>query len=754
LNLIIFFSVWITLRLIGAFLTRKTTKMKLLDFINYTSELSRRNIKAINLTALTNFMSLIDGAGRLSVLKAYRLFIIMIIVSFFLSEFTPISSVIFSVIIAAYCVLYPFLVREILYALGVSRSDIDESPKKMLNKKMMINFAISLISIAIAVPAFNLLLSPAIFLNNQSMNVVVNMIIIYALLALSVVISDMGIILQINRRKFDIEDESTESMILYLRSFGDTDNKYTYYPFPDGFHYMKRFIFPFSRFEELITSLGLNTKSSDIIAIGRPEDKLPPLGAMKSYLSDKGTRWKSIVKKTAAKVENVIMVAGTVYIRNESKTGFAEELNIIRECELLQKTIILFQPDDEEQKKTLLLEVLIEIGVDKQQLENVEKSIIPQSVVALTFDEKGDVIFIVSNKIKWSTYCYAMLVNNGGSISTDLLNIVNGFDEPQEGQIDELPRETVLRNEDEKKDIVNLPFSRPQYLDRVQKSVLAKVFKARLLSKKQPEKAAEEYRRILHEAGPSLRIDCRVFLLFEIVGCMCDAGKMMDVEEEMFEIIESCDKFTWAWLGDVDFCKTSEVKAGVFDQYFHVIRQKYPEDKKLIHSVVLTYVDVSEADETKKYYGHANYYAGIFEREIFDYDNAVEHLLIALEHYKSRGNLFDVVNTLYYLADICRVNKDIDNGTRYAEDAFRRIYDVGDFRMKMRITLLCVSLSLAANDTAQYRFYNEKIIELCKEEIELCKEGKSRDYYDDKHYMENIEHEISVAEKNLEKLPN
>ena len=48
-----------------------------------------------------------------------------------------------------------------------------------------------------------------------------------------------------------------------------------------------------------------------VIAIGRPKDKIPPLGAVRIYLTDKGENWKDVVSKKMKEAQLILMFAGT-----------------------------------------------------------------------------------------------------------------------------------------------------------------------------------------------------------------------------------------------------------------------------------------------------------------------------------------------------------------------------------------------------------------------------------------------------------
>ncbi|MEH6622342.1 MULTISPECIES: hypothetical protein [Dietzia] len=87
------------------------------------------------------------------------------------------------------------------------------------------------------------------------------------------------------------------------------------------------------RFEELIAAI-VQTEGN-FVAIGRPDERLPPLGAARTYWDD--DEWQLAVEHTAASAKLIVLVAGTT-------EGLRWEIQKLKEWGFLEKCLFLVPP--------------------------------------------------------------------------------------------------------------------------------------------------------------------------------------------------------------------------------------------------------------------------------------------------------------------------------------------------------------------------------------------------------------------------
>ncbi|MDQ3765288.1 MAG: succinylglutamate desuccinylase/aspartoacylase family protein [Actinomycetota bacterium] len=120
------------------------------------------------------------------------------------------------------------------------------------------------------------------------------------------------------------------SPILYLRSFCDDEIKMRARA-ANGRSSLERVLKV--RFEEVVTDHLW--RYGPVVAIGRPGDRLPPLGAARDYVSDE--QWQQKVEQLMLSASIIVLVLG----RTE---GLAWELKKIIELDLIRKLVVLFPP--------------------------------------------------------------------------------------------------------------------------------------------------------------------------------------------------------------------------------------------------------------------------------------------------------------------------------------------------------------------------------------------------------------------------
>ncbi|WP_172892213.1 Clp protease N-terminal domain-containing protein [Jatrophihabitans sp. GAS493] len=183
------------------------------------------------------------------------------------------------------------------------------------------------------------------------------------------------------RRTVRFSTETPADSVLLLRSFADDNIRVTANfndlslasPFFDG-------ALP-SRFEELV-SWSLFTSGS-LVAIGRPGEPLPELGAARTYWPD--DRWQDAVQYTAHRAERIVMVGGLTQ-------GLAWEIDKLRRWGLLQKVLVLLPPDTPQHSVRRLERVLSDLGIEDFPLASYH----PYFVVGISFSTAtGDLTPVV-----------------------------------------------------------------------------------------------------------------------------------------------------------------------------------------------------------------------------------------------------------------------------------------------------------------------------------------------------------------------
>jgi hypothetical protein len=97
-------------------------------------------------------------------------------------------------------------------------------------------------------------------------------------------------------------------------------------------------------FEEFI--FALFGKCGPIIAIGRPGESVPPLGASRLWVDD--DKWKLVVDELLTEAQYVIMIMGELPMprQPEQEDGLIWEVRKIFDLEDLQKVILVVPPID------------------------------------------------------------------------------------------------------------------------------------------------------------------------------------------------------------------------------------------------------------------------------------------------------------------------------------------------------------------------------------------------------------------------
>lgn len=189
-------------------------------------------------------------------------------------------------------------------------------------------------------------------------------------------------------RVVDFAQGTGADSILFLRSFADDDFR-LFTPMA-SFGPRFRFVPGRRRFEEFLATALHN--SGRLVAIGRPDEKLPALGAARSYWSHDD--WQAAMQATASRSRAIMAMAG----RTDSLAWEMQQLNELR---VTRKSLILFPPDGEEGTLERHRTIVDALGVpDHLRLPDV----LAVSLLAMTFDDTGRPIYYTACGRDWSAY--------------------------------------------------------------------------------------------------------------------------------------------------------------------------------------------------------------------------------------------------------------------------------------------------------------------------------------------------------------
>lgn len=198
---------------------------------------------------------------------------------------------------------------------------------------------------------------------------------------------------QLGRRSMRAEfaQETEENSALLLRSFSD-DRLNIRSPLPPTD--IGEPIFPgsYMRFEKALATI-LKLTHDGVVAIGRPGEKLPELGALRTYWPD--DQWQDAVRLTANRCSAVILLAG-------ASDGLAWELDHLREWGLLGKTLVLLPPDPDPQRSRERFDrVLRSLAPEAPACDF---TLVPALWTGLRVMPDGTVIHYLSERRDWMGY--------------------------------------------------------------------------------------------------------------------------------------------------------------------------------------------------------------------------------------------------------------------------------------------------------------------------------------------------------------
>jgi hypothetical protein len=178
----------------------------------------------------------------------------------------------------------------------------------------------------------------------------------------------------------DIRRQDNRPPVLLLRSFGDD-------VIPVQEFRLSFFIQRAQTFEEILTQHLWDY--GPVIAIGRPGEAIPPLGAAREYLRNES--WQSRLKELSASARMLVLVLG----RTE---GVLWEIRRVISAGLLSKTVFVLPPVKEEELRDRTKKFAGEVG-DEQLFE-----LAPTSEILLFFFPEGAEPLCLTGKSRQAPY--------------------------------------------------------------------------------------------------------------------------------------------------------------------------------------------------------------------------------------------------------------------------------------------------------------------------------------------------------------
>jgi len=209
-------------------------------------------------------------------------------------------------------------------------------------------------------------------------------------LAFSVLVVDVSMRAAVrgDRRPLFARETSSES-VLFLRSFSD-DGVVVYAP--TSGQVLSRLCGNRVSFERFVAQCIL--ENGKLIAIGKPGDRLPPLGAARTYWPD--DQWQDAVKTTAARAKAIILVAG-------SSEGLAWEVRQLRSWGLLSKALFLLPPLGDEEANLRLRRLLKDLDTPHDMSQKLDK-VYASTLLGVRVDPSSRLILHTANGRDWANY--------------------------------------------------------------------------------------------------------------------------------------------------------------------------------------------------------------------------------------------------------------------------------------------------------------------------------------------------------------
>lgn len=132
----------------------------------------------------------------------------------------------------------------------------------------------------------------------------------------------------------------------------------------------------------------------NLVAIGKPGERLPRLGALRTYWPD--DEWQDAVRTTAARAQAVFLIAG-------STTGLSWEVKQLKELGLLPKTIFFIPPLPRAATERRLEQLLNDLDAPEAMFA-AARECITSTVTAVRVAPDGRILLHLSDGRDWSAY--------------------------------------------------------------------------------------------------------------------------------------------------------------------------------------------------------------------------------------------------------------------------------------------------------------------------------------------------------------
>ena len=152
------------------------------------------------------------------------------------------------------------------------------------------------------------------------------------------------------------------------------------------------------RFEELLAAF-IKTEAN-LVAIGRPGEKLPLLGAARTYWAD--DQWQEAVRQTAESARYIVMIAGTT-------EGLRWEIVHLRKWGLLERCLFVIPPGSTADTAARIERLCDELEISTDALEGLPSP----AAIGFCISPRGRLIAYVCNGREWLDYG-ALLTAFGG----------------------------------------------------------------------------------------------------------------------------------------------------------------------------------------------------------------------------------------------------------------------------------------------------------------------------------------------------
>lgn len=159
------------------------------------------------------------------------------------------------------------------------------------------------------------------------------------------------------------------------------------------------------RFEECIASVVAGQRR--LIAIGKPGEALPALGAVRTYVTD--DEWQDAIDRTVRRVGAIVMIAA-------GTGGFEWELSLLRRTGNLAKAVIFIPPIGTDERISRMQDLFVRLGLhtldgfDPDDFDEWGFSFLFM-LTAIGFTEEGKPVFYMSAGSDWAGYASTVVLS-------------------------------------------------------------------------------------------------------------------------------------------------------------------------------------------------------------------------------------------------------------------------------------------------------------------------------------------------------